>query len=168
MAKKVASANVPAATPAPAATAPVKKVPVKKAAPAAAAATTTAPVKAAPVKKAAPAPAAAPAKKVPPKKAPSLTADGLTLRAAVFGMLNGAADGMTGSAIMEKLGKAGEPAYTFIKDEGCSDAPRIARVTQEGVRGAVYKLTAAGKAAVKAGTVDSEAAPMSTGKTWPA
>lgn len=168
MAKKVAVSKVAeqhvAAQADDATTAPVKKAPVKKAAPAAVA--QTAPVKKAAVK-AAPA-AAAPAKKVPPKKAPTTNEAGETLRLQAFNVLAANPDGLTGAQIMEALGKPGEPCYSFIKSEGCREVPRVKRVAVEGVRGVTYQLTPAGKAALKAGTIDSEAAESATGKDWPA
>lgn len=130
--------------------APTKKTAAKKSAPATAAVKGT--------KKAAVKTAPAPTK----KKATS--AEG-TIRSRVFHLLQMNPQGLTGGQVMGKLSLSGIPA--LLKDEGVRDNPRIKRETQEGVRGVLYLLTAAGKKAVEKGTVDSDAAEPSGGKEWP-
>lgn len=93
------------------------------------------------------------------------TPRGDSIRLRVFQLLAKHADGLTGATIQEKLSLSGIPS--LLKDEGMrSKAPRIERKVVEGVRGVHYVLTAAGKTALKDGTVDSEAAPKAEGD-WP-
>lgn len=87
-----------------------------------------------------------------------------TVRLRVFKLLKKTPNGLTGAAIAEKLELKGIPS--LLKDEGMNAAPRIKREFIEGTRGAVYSLTAAGKKAVEAGTVNSDAPASASGKEW--
>lgn len=87
-----------------------------------------------------------------------------TVRLRVFKLLKKTPNGLTGASIAEKLELRGIPS--LLKDEGMSAAPRIKREFIEGTRGAVYSLTAAGKKAVEAGTVNSGAPASASGKEW--
>jgi hypothetical protein len=123
------------------------------------------------------APKAKPAKKAPKakassngkatKKAPAKKTEGdrgPTARERTFRLL-AKTGGMTGPAIKEKLALSGVPS--FLKDELFGAKPRIRRTTEEGTRGVIYQLTAAGKADLEKGTVDANAPESSAGKDIP-
>lgn len=119
-----------------------------------------------PAPKTAPKPVKTPKKPTaPPKGKAEANGRGPSIRLRTFQLLAKSADGLTGREIMEKLGLSGIPA--LLKDEGCSDQPRIRREVAAEGRAVVYKLTAAGKKAVEKDTVDSEPAPKASGKDWP-
>lgn len=99
-------------------------------------------------------------------KAAPKSSGGPSIRERVFALLNKSPNGLTGGQIKDKLGLGGIPS--LLKDEGVCDKPRIKRISEEGVRGVLYTLTALGKKAVEKGTVDSEAAPLASGQEWPA
>lgn len=99
-----------------------------------------------------------------PAKTPKAPSNRISIRLRVFDLLNANAGGLTGKEVMVKLGLKGIPAT--LKDEGISAKPRIQREKKNGKRGVVYALTAAGKADLKAGKVDDNAAPRSVGLTW--
>lgn len=103
-------------------------------------------------------------KAAPAKKTESGNGHGSTIRQRVFEALskNG---GMTGAAVKEALGLSGVPS--LLKDELFGSKPRIRRKQVEGARGVVYELTATGKADLKAGKVDSNAADVSNGVPVP-
>lgn len=108
--------------------------------------------------KAAPAPVKKAAKKETESRGPSI-------RLRTFELLAKNSSGLSGADIQKKLELGGIPA--LLKDEGLRDKkPRIVREKLEDVRGVVYKLTDAGKQALKDGTVDTEAAEKAAGKDW--
>lgn len=106
-----------------------------------------------------------PAKKKAAKKAakPAAKKGEKSIRQRVFELL--AKGGQTGAAIQKKLDLGGIPS--LLKDEALCSNPRIRRQDIEGSRGVVYELTAKGKSDLGSGKVDENAAPSSSGKSFP-
>lgn len=103
---------------------------------------------------------ATPKKKAPAKKA-AKKRGGDSTRVQVFKMLAKHPDGLTVADIQKRLELKGKPS--FVKHEALRDKPRIKREKHADTRAMLYSLTAAGKAAIEKGTVDSDAAPSSVG-----
>jgi hypothetical protein len=102
-------------------------------------------------------------KKAAPKKAANGDR-GPTARTRVFAHL--AKKGpTTGPALKDALGLTGVPS--FLKDELFGKTPRLRRKVEEGTRGVLYELTAAGRKDHEAGKVDENAAPATGGSPIP-
>ena len=86
-----------------------------------------------------------------------------TVRLRIFKLLKKHPDGLTAAQIVESLGL--NKPVPLIKHECMAAKPRMHREKHEDVRAVVYSLTAAGKAAIDKGTVDSEPAPSSVGSS---
>jgi len=139
------------------ATAPASEKPAKKTAKAKSEGASR---KAKPAKKTAKGKKAAKTKKESTPRGPST-------RLRTFHLLAKHTNGLTNAAIREKLEV--DAVASMLKSECLrKSSPRIRREEQEGVRGHVFLLTAAGKKAISDGTVDSEAAPAVPNVDWPA
>ena len=89
-----------------------------------------------------------------------------SVRLRVFKLLAKTVGGMSNGDLNEKLGV--NATMYVLKSECLRDkSPRLKRTFPEGSKGAVYEITAAGRKALEAGTVDSEAAPSAAGKEYP-
>jgi hypothetical protein len=105
------------------------------------------------------------AKKAAKTSKKEVTPRGESVRYRIFSLLKKHDSGLTGPQIKEKLSLSGIPS--LLKDEGCSEKPRLRREKHEDARGVFYVLTAAGRKAVENDTVDSGAPASASGKEWP-
>lgn len=88
-----------------------------------------------------------------------------TIRLRMFKLLKKHPNGLMGGEVMTKLELTGIP--NLLRDEGIvASPPRIKRELEEGKRGVVYTLTAAGKKALENGTVNSGAPGSAKGLEW--
>lgn len=104
-------------------------------------------------------------KKTTPKKA-TPKKRGKSLRLQVFELLEKHVNGLGGPTIQQKLEVSGVPAclkHEWMRDD--DQAKRIKCEKHEESRGVIYIITAAGKKAIKDGTVDSKPAPSSIGRS---